>query len=63
MDPKIQFLFYLGAVICFGLAAFGSGIRFGGRAGGALNASVGLVPLGLLLFVFPTLWTVGEQAF
>lgn len=55
MDPKVQFFFYLAAVVCFGLAAL---------APKTLSATgVGLVPLGLALFVFPTLWNVGEVAF
>ena len=62
MDPKVQFFFYLGAVVCFALAAFGD-MRVGGRGGRAFAPAVGLVPLGLLLFVFPVLWNTGELAF
>ncbi|HEX2699588.1 MAG TPA: hypothetical protein VHM89_05210 [Acidimicrobiales bacterium] len=63
MDPKVAFWFYLAAVVCFVLAAAGEGWRFGslGRRGAAPRIS--LVPLGLALFAFPTMWTVGTQAF
>jgi hypothetical protein len=63
MDPEIQFFFYLGAVIFFGLAAVGEAWRFGGRTRRGLPPALSLVPLGLLLFVFPTMWNVGELAF
>ena len=53
MDIKIKFLFYLVAVACLVIAAFAS--RF--------NARVGLLPLGLALFIFPTLWDTGVAAF
>jgi hypothetical protein len=45
------------------LAAAGSAWRFGrlGRAG--LEPRLVLVPLGLALFLFPTLWTTGKLAF
>ena len=53
MDIKIKFFFYLAAVVCFALAAFAD--RF--------SARVGLLPLGLALFVFPTVWDTGVEAF
>jgi hypothetical protein len=56
VDPVLTFLFYLGAVVCFALAAAG------GRVGGG-RASVGLVPLGLALWLFPALWASGVAAF
>lgn len=56
MDPRLTFLFYLGALICFALAAAGG--RVGPRTG-----TVGLLPLGLALWLFPTLWNTGVQAF
>ncbi len=56
MNPALTFLFYLAAVVCFGLAAAG------GRVGGG-RASVGLVPLGLALWLFPALWAAGVAAF
>ncbi len=58
MDPKLVFLFYAAAVICFVLAAAGA---VPGRRGAL--ARVGLLPLGLALFVFPQMWNVGVQAF
>ncbi|MGH9164586.1 MAG: hypothetical protein ACRDZW_03600 [Acidimicrobiales bacterium] len=59
MDPKIRFFFYLASVVCFALAALAQG----GRAGRAGASPVGLVPLGLALFVFPLVWDAGELAF
>lgn len=53
MDIKIKFLFFLAAVICFAIGAFAA--RY--------SARVGLVPLGLALFIFPTLWDTGVAAF
>ncbi len=53
MNIEIKFFFYLGAVVCFVLAAFAD--RF--------SARVGLLPLGLALFVFPTVWDTGVEAF
>ena len=60
LDPKIKFIFYAAAVACFVLAAVGSTGRGGGR--GAMTR-VSLVPLGLALFVFPTMWDTGAAAF
>ena len=56
MDDKIRFFFYLAAVIVWVIAALGSGFKLGGKA-------LALVPLGLALWVIPTLWDVGEAAF
>lgn len=53
LSPQVQFFFYLAAVVCFVLAALGSRVR----------AQVAFVPLGLALFVFPTLWNTGAAAF
>lgn len=53
MSVEVQFFFYLAAVVCFVLAALGSRVR----------ADVAFVPLGLALFVFPTLWNTGALAF
>lgn len=63
IDAKGQFFFYLAAVICFLIAAAGETWRFGrlGRQGHA--ARLGLVPLGLALWLFPLMWNTGEQAF
>jgi hypothetical protein len=55
MSVEIKFLFYLAAVVCFVLAALPAG-----RPG---LARVGLTPLGLAFFVFPTLWDTGAAAF
>ena len=63
MDPKVQFFFYLGAVICFGLAAVGDLWRYGARARRGLAPAIALVPLGLFLFAFPTMWTTGTAVF
>jgi hypothetical protein len=57
MDPKLEFLCFLGAALCFGLAALG-----GARSGKAAQPAV-LVPLGLLLWLVPTLWNAWERAF
>ena len=60
MNPQLTFLFYLAAVVCFGLAAFAPapGIGRAGRGG-----RIGLVPLGLGLWLFPLMWTAGAEAF
>jgi hypothetical protein len=50
-------IFYLIAVICFGLAAF-AGAGAGRRVGGA-----GLMALGLGFFVFPSMWNAFDVAF
>ncbi|MDQ3574936.1 MAG: hypothetical protein M3378_10125 [Actinomycetota bacterium] len=63
MDIKVKFFFYLASVICFALATAGSGWRFGRRGRAGLAPMVALEPLGLLLFVFPSLWDVGVLAF
>ena len=55
MSVEVKFFFYLAAVVCFGLAAL--------PAGGKALARLSLTPLGLALFVFPTLWDTGEAAF
>lgn len=56
MDEKIQFFFYLAAIIVWVLAALGNGFKVGSKG-------MVLVPLGLALFFFPALWNVGEVAF
>ncbi len=53
MDIRIKFIFYLAAVICLAVAAFGA--RY--------SARVGLLPLGIALFIIPTLWDTGAAAF
>jgi len=56
MDPKLSFFFYLAAAVCFALAAFG-----GDRV--ARGRSMAFLPVGLLLWLVPTLWGAGEAAF
>ena len=63
MDPDVSFWFYLGAVICFVIAALGEGWRYGGRTRRGLAPQLVLLPLGLALFAFPTMWTAGTEAF
>ena len=53
MSIELQFVFYVAAVVCFVLAALGGRVR----------AQVGFLPLGLALFVFPTMWNTGVAAF
>ena len=57
MDPKLRFLFFLASGICFLIAALG-----GTRKGAAGQPAV-LVPLGLLLFIVPTIWDAWNAAF
>ncbi len=61
MDHRLRFFFYLAALICFLLAAVGTDLGRVGRPGMASRMS--LLPLGLALFVFPTLWDTAEAAF
>jgi hypothetical protein len=49
-DSELTALFYLGAVVVWGLAAFA-------------GTPIGLVALGLALFVFPTMWRTMDVAF
>jgi len=63
MDPDIAFFFYLGAFICFLLAAAGEGWKYGARTRKGMKPSLALLPLGLALYVFPRMWDVGVQAF
>lgn len=63
MDPKLTFLFYLAAVVCFGVAAFAPGAPGLGRHGGGIAGRISLVPLGLALWLFPTMWDTGTNAF
>ena len=63
MDVKVKFFFFLGSVICFGLATAGSGWRFGRLGRQGLAPQLALEPLGLFLFVFPFLWDAGVLAF
>jgi hypothetical protein len=63
VDPEVQFFFYLAAVICFLIAAAGEGWRYGSRGRKGLAPRVVLVPLGLALWLFPTMWNTGQAAF
>lgn len=63
MDPEVAFWFYLGAVICFVLATAGDAWRMGALGRRGVAPRIALLPLGLALFAFPTMWTVGTQAF
>jgi hypothetical protein len=62
MDPEIAFFFYLGAVICFVLAALGETWKYGGRTRRGLKPTLTLLPLGLALLAFPVMWTAGVDA-
>ncbi|MGH9155547.1 MAG: hypothetical protein ACRD1K_06885 [Acidimicrobiales bacterium] len=53
MSAEVRFLFLLGAIICWGLAAFATRV----------SPRVGLVPLGLALAFFPSLWEAGTTIF
>jgi hypothetical protein len=55
MDPKLQFFCYLAAAACFLLAALG-----GARKGKAAQVEA-LLPIGLLLWLLPTLWTAWKR--
>jgi hypothetical protein len=63
LDQKAVFFFYLAAVICFVLSAAGEGWKYGrlGRAG--MSPRLVLLPLGLALWLFPTMWNTGHAAF
>lgn len=63
MDPTLTFLFYLAAIVCFGIAAFAPAGPGLGRTGRGVGARVGLVPLGLALWLFPTMWATASAAF
>lgn len=62
MDPRSQFFFYLAAVICFLLAAIGDVWKYGARTRRGVAAAIALMPLGLALAVFPTMWSVAKIA-
>ena len=57
MDPKIKFLCYAAAAVCFVLTALG-----GARRGRAAQAEA-LLPMGLFLWLLPLLWDTGKVAF
>jgi hypothetical protein len=62
VDPEISFFFYLGAIVCFVLAAVGEAWRYGGRTRRGLKPAIALMPLGLALAVFPFMWSAGVDA-
>ena len=57
MDPKLTFFCYLAAAACFLLAALG------GTRKGSAGQPVVLTPLGLFLWLLPTMYNAGEAAF
>lgn len=63
MDVEVRFFFYLASTICLVLAALGQGWRFGGRGRRGLAPQLVLLPLGLALWLFPTLWDTAVAAF
>lgn len=63
LDKKVEFFFYLGAVVCFALAAAGTSWRFGRLGRRGLAPQLVLVPLGLALWLFPLMWNTGKMAF
>jgi hypothetical protein len=62
MSPKTAFFFYLAAFICFLISAAGEGWKFGMRGRRGLAPSIALLPLGLALFVIPTLYDTFKAA-
>lgn len=63
LDEKAQFFFYLAAVLCFLVAAAGEGWKHGRRTRLGLAPQLVLLPLGLALWLFPTMWNTGYAAF
>ncbi len=63
MSDETRFFFYLGAVLCFVIAAAGADWRFGRLGRRGVAPRIVLVPLGLALFVFPAMWDTGVAAF
>ncbi len=57
MNPKVSFFFYLAAVMCFVIAAVGDSWKYGARSRRGVAPVLVLVPLGLALAFFPTMWT------
>jgi hypothetical protein len=63
MEPEVAFFFYVAAVVCLVLAASGATWRYGARTRKGLEPVLTLMPLGIALAIFPTLWDVGAAAF
>jgi hypothetical protein len=51
-------IFYIAAVVCFAVAAFGSTV-----ARRIPNGSLGLIALGLALWLWPLMWNTVRVAF
>ena len=62
MSAEARFFFLLAALICFAVAAAGEAWRFGRLGRRGLPPRVVLVPLGLLLAFFPSMWDAGKAA-
>lgn len=62
MSDKTDFFFYLAAVICFLIAAAGTEWRFGRLGRRGVTPRLVLVPLGLALFVIPTMMNAWDAA-
>jgi hypothetical protein len=62
MDPEISFFFYLAAIICFVIAAIGDAWKYGGRTRRGGKPALALIPLGLALALFPTMWDTASRA-
>lgn len=62
MDPKVSFFFYMAATMCFVLASAGEAWRYGRRTRQGMKPLLTLLPLGLALAIFPTLWTTATVA-
>ena len=62
MDPQVSFFLYMAATICFVVATAGEGWRYGGRSRKGIKPLLVLMPLGLALALFPTLWTTATVA-
>ena len=62
MDPKIAFFFYLAGLVCFLVATVGDAWKHGLRTRRGVAPGLVLVPLGLALVIFPTIWTTATVA-
>jgi hypothetical protein len=58
LGDEVTAIFLLAALVCFVMAAFTFGFAGSWRGG-----SVGLVALGLALYIFPTVWNTVDAAF
>ena len=62
MDPKAQFFFFVAGAVCFVLAAVGEAWKYGARSRVGAKPLIALMPLGLFLWIFPTVWTTAKAA-